>query len=114
LTSGPYLHPGTDASPERIEFSFAVPDTLRGNQAALNQYVELMAGSLKAWLGEPKSVRHGDAQSWSWSLPTGSFTVGPEATSAAAVQNVALTLRRPPGNGNCQTLENGGNIDASR
>ena len=94
-----YLYSGRDASPERIEFPFAVPDTLRGNQAAVSRYVDFFALPLKPWLGEPTSVPHGDLQSWSWSLPTGHLTVGPDAGSVAAVRNIPFILRRRDGNG---------------
>jgi uncharacterized protein DUF6301 len=84
-----------DGSPERIEFSFAVPDALRGHPALVDRYVDFIAAPLKPWLGEPTSVRHGEVQSWSWSLPTGTFTVAPDSTSARAVESVAFILRRP-------------------
>ena len=93
------LYSRMDGSPERIEFPFAVPDTLRGDALALNRYVDFLADGLKTWLGEPISLRHGDMQRTSWLLPTGILTIEPDATNAGEVQAVAMILRRPHGNG---------------
>jgi hypothetical protein len=89
------LYSKVDGSPERIEFPFALPESLRGKPELINRYVHFKAWPLKAELGEPNSARHGDTQRLAWSLPIGTVTVAPDATSAGAVENVALILEPP-------------------
>ena len=94
-----YLYSRLDGSPERIEFPLALPDTLRGDPATLNRYVDFIARPFKQWLGEPAALRLGDIQSRSWSLATGMFTVEPDTASAGGVQGIAMILRRADRNG---------------
>jgi len=72
-----------------------LPEALRGNPELVKQYVDFIAMPLKPGLGEPSAARHGDTQRLSWSPAIGTVTVAPDATSAGAVENVALILEPP-------------------
>ena len=84
------LHAGADGTATRLEFPFELPDAVRANPEHFAQFVDLVAGPLKAILGEPTPSGFQAEGSPSWVLPAATLTV-----ESSGGDTVSLVVSRP-------------------
>jgi len=89
------LYSLADGTPNRIEFPFPVPASVRTNAELVTEWVDLAAWPLKAVLGEPTGLGQRGTAGHSWTLPAATIRVQAISSSLPAADTVALIIGRP-------------------